>query len=49
MSTPVETVVASMEARVKALETKAESWFSKNWPHLITYAGLIAPWIIKHL
>jgi hypothetical protein len=49
MAATPESMIATLEARIKALETKTESWFAKNWPHLVTYAGLLAPYVLKHL
>ncbi len=40
--------IVSIEARVKALETNVQGWFSRNWAHIVTWAG-IAYGVLKHL
>lgn len=40
--------VASVEARVKLLESQAQTWISKNWPHFVTWLGVIVS-LIRHL
>lgn len=49
MSVPTtEMKVASLEARVKALESNAMSWLKTNWAHFVTWAG-VAYTALKHL
>ena len=54
--TPVPTLsIPVLESRISALESaakadvgKAEGWFAKNWPHLLTWLG-VAYNVVRHL
>jgi hypothetical protein len=56
MSTPLPTIAADIEARLKVLEAKAEAeetkistWIKTNWAHFVTWAALAYPLIKKML
>ena len=55
MSNPVDQVVADLQARIKALETKAQAgeskvmgWLKSNWAHFVTWTGIVYS-MLKHL
>ena len=33
--------LATLEARVKLLESKAGGWLKNNWSHFVTWLGLV--------
>jgi hypothetical protein len=47
-STPTESRLAALEAKLKADESSLATWIKANWPHFVTW--LAGAWlIVKHL
>jgi hypothetical protein len=44
-----ESRLAAIEAKLVANEKTVAAWFRANWAHFVTWAGVLAPFILKHI
>ena len=45
----LDSILASLEAKAKAEESKIATWLKDKWPHFVTWAAVAAPYILKYL